>query len=343
YVKINSPISTLIRCENHLFLAIAEVIDLTYQGKHVSELAVAMLTDKTTLVSYQLLYLVPTTSDDGPELKHDWKWSYKRGASHHRIPGRLVHPINPDISTSTRGKPFYVFESAILRALGMSTLDELPEDGQLLPEMVASPGFPYLHAGQACFVCEQDGKEREVIDAAMCTYCQPSVPLDKSAPRVLEHIGAHVLFDSNVDNDLEPCGLCLRPSPICTWYLRRSKGTGYQVDWKKSTCTNRIRFNYNVAAASSNTSPCSNIPIQCQHCPDKSPAVWSYNMVVHIKNKHPHVQPSSYKGAHETDEFEKGLMKNIWTNRHKRKEERKTQGGRRLVISEVHSSRLTLA
>ncbi len=191
-LAMNSPISTLIRCENHLFLAVGEIIDMLYQGRHCQQLSPILLADPTTFVSYQLLFLVPTTSEDGSVASHDWKWTYLRGPSYHRVPGRLIHPVNPDISTSQPGKPFYVFDSATLRALGMSMLDDLlPEDGQSLPEITPSVHFPYRHLGKACFICEHDGKEREVIDAAvrMCTHCQPCVPLDKSTPRVLEHVG----------------------------------------------------------------------------------------------------------------------------------------------------------
>ncbi|PBK89462.1 hypothetical protein ARMGADRAFT_1113267 [Armillaria gallica] len=153
--------------------------------------------------------------------------------------------------------------------------------------------FPYCHLGKACFVCEHDGKECEVIDAAvrMCTHYQPCIHLDKSTPCVLKHVGAHIMFDNSIDNDLEPCSLCLCPAPVCSWYLHKGKGSngGYQVNWKKSTCANKLKFNYNVAAAASEMSPCSNVPIQCKYCPDGAPAVWKYNMIVHIQNHHRHV------------------------------------------------------
>src|SRR6266536_6169087 len=92
--------------------------------------------------------------------------------------------------------------------------------------MVLQSSLLKFFLGKACFLCEQDGKERELIDSAhqKCMHCTPAVPLRKSGQRVLEHMGGHILFDPSVDCSLEPCGLCLRPSPLCIFYLKKCKG-----------------------------------------------------------------------------------------------------------------------
>jgi len=103
-------------------------------------------------------------------------------------------------------------------ALGASILKTIaPTDGHLIPGAGQSNSFPYREAsgnytlqykidplksvflGKACFVCEHDGKERELIDTVdkKCTSCTPAVPLSKSGQRKLEHIGAHILFDNS--------------------------------------------------------------------------------------------------------------------------------------------------
>jgi len=90
-----------------------------------------------------MIFLVPTTIDDDPGLKHDWRWSGKRGGSH-RASGRLVEPINPAICTRDAVGPFYLFESSVLMAIGLTILERIcSDDGRLLPAVRQSDFFPY--------------------------------------------------------------------------------------------------------------------------------------------------------------------------------------------------------
>jgi hypothetical protein len=201
--------------------------------------------------------------------------------------------------------------------------------------------------GKACFLTEHDGKECELINATdkNCTNCTPSVQLPKSGQRVLEHMGAHILFDSSVDPTLKPCGLCLRPSPLCAFYLKKTKGGhgSNQINARRSTCANMTKFSYGIAAISTSSSPCSNIPIRCHHCPESAPAVWRYNIKAHIMKKHPYVPISEYRDSCQITQAERTQMKGIWNNRHRSKKTRKGKRSKRpLVISEAHSSRLIL-
>ncbi|SJL10364.1 uncharacterized protein ARMOST_13750 [Armillaria ostoyae] len=317
-LTVDSTVTTLIRCQDYLFLAIAEVLDITYQNQHRSQIPACVLRDATTIVNYQLLCIIPANGDDDPTSTFDWKWSYRRGSSH-QVPGRLVHPYKPVVCTPNTGKPFYTFESRNLRAIASSMLEDLsPDDSHRLPQVAASPDFPYREsAGLACFVCEQNGNERDILDAAVkkCTYCQPPVALPPSNMRLLEHMGAHILYDKNIDRSLEPCGSCLRPSPACSFYLKGSSGTvsDMRVDQKRSVCINKVSFRYKVAAASPSTSLCSNIPVMCPECPPKAPAVWKYNMPSHMERKHPHVPQNALSEEWAVSDLEMDLMKNIWS------------------------------
>ncbi|KAK0451744.1 hypothetical protein EV421DRAFT_1060672 [Armillaria borealis] len=354
-LTVDSTVTTLIRCQNHLFLAIAEVLDITYQNQHRSQIPACVLRDATTIVNYQLLCIIPANGDDDPTSTFDWKWSYRRGSSH-QVLGRLVHPYKPVVCTPNTGKPFYTFESRDLRVIASSMLEDLsPDDSHRLPQVAASPDFPYRQsAGLACFVCEQNGKERDILDAAVkkCTYCQPPVVLPTSNMRLLEHMGAHILYDKNIDRSLEPCGLCLRPSPVCSFYLKRSSGTvsDMRVDQKRSVCINKVSFRYKVAATSPSTSLCSNIPVICPECPPKAPAVWKYNMPSHMKRKHPHVPQNALREEWVVSDLEMDEMKNIWSGRHKNKKSKKNkknkknkkQGKQGLQVSEAHKSALAL-
>lgn len=142
-LRIDTPVATLVKCEDHLFVCIGEVNDIKFDSKHTEEIAVELLSEPTVHVSFQVIFLVPATVEDDPLLKNDWRWSLRRGATHH-VPGRLVEPLNPAISTKSYGKPSYLFESAVLMAVGATILERLVrEDGRLLPEITRSEDFPY--------------------------------------------------------------------------------------------------------------------------------------------------------------------------------------------------------
>jgi len=184
-----------------------------------------------------------------------------------------------------------------------------------------------------------------LIKGRQCPICVPAVELSKPQ-HVLEHAAAHVLFDSSIDATSQPCGLCLRPSPVCTFYVKKGKGSdaSLQINYNKSTCANMLTFSYAVAATSTNSSPCSNVPIQCPWCSQSSPTIWRYNMYCHIKNLHTYVSLDDHKDIWKIGNSEKDGLKNVWANRHKVKKTRRTkkQLTAPLVISEAHVSHQVL-
>ncbi|KAF8058599.1 hypothetical protein FPV67DRAFT_1565461 [Lyophyllum atratum] len=337
-LPMDSPIATLFRCENRLFLCVGEVVDIAVDSKHVDEVGVEYLSEPSTFVTYQVLDVVPASQEDDPDLKHDWSWSRRRGATH-RVVGRLVQPINPAVCTRIAGEPFYLFESAVLMALGATILEQI--------NMKRSERIPYREpGGKACFLVEDDLAERKLATDNICTACRPAVPLAKSAHRILEHMAGHIHFDErSIDRSAEPCGLCLRPAPLCTFYLKKSRGAGTsdQIDFAKSTCANKASFLYAIAAISTPSSPCSNVPIRCAVCPAAAPAVWRYNFPHHMRNKHPSISLSQYEPLYQISRSEKVQLKQSWDNQHKQKKSRKSKGKKaELVISQAHSSRLAL-
>ena len=140
--------------------------------------------------------------------------------------------------------------------------------------------------GKACFLCESnshpahvEGFDPKNLNSVICPLStSPSVSLDLDhGQRVLEHIGAHVLFDRSVTCTEEPCGLCLRPAAICQYYLKKGKGAhgSLKIDQEKTrTCPTKPKLSYGVASVSTQSSPCSNIPIICPLCSKLKPVVW---------------------------------------------------------------------
>jgi hypothetical protein len=179
-----------------------------------------------------------------------------------------------------------------------------------------------------------------------CTTCSPSVALPKHAPKILEHMAAHILFDANTNRSDEPCGLCLRPSPLCAFYLKRGKGAGAsdQADFTRSKCANNMHFSYSVASLSTPSSPCSNVPLHCPICPASEPCVWRYNLLYHMHAKHPTIPLTPHEPLWHITNTERQLIKEAWVNRHKQRKTRKSKKNipSMLIVSEAHSSRLAL-
>ncbi|KAJ7744401.1 hypothetical protein B0H16DRAFT_1322187 [Mycena metata] len=143
YILVSELIATLVRCEEKLFVCIGEVTNIRLDGKSLEQLDVDSLRERGTLIQFQILCLSPATTEDDPEGKHDWRSS---GVLRHVLntPGRLVLPVDPTLSTRVAGKPYYLFESGILRALGAQLLDEVTLAlNSHIPKTTLTPSFPY--------------------------------------------------------------------------------------------------------------------------------------------------------------------------------------------------------
>ena len=148
--------------------------------------------------------------------------------------------------------------------------------------------------------------------------CQPTVTFNtKYRQCILEHSGAHILFDHLIDCSLEPCGLCLRPTPLCKIYLRKTKGHSgnIAINTRASTCSNLIKFSITVAAQFSDASPCTNHPMCCPYCPGSSQAVWSYTFRKHLIWYHPTVSLEDSESIWAVSDLEREWMKQTWDDR----------------------------
>ncbi|KAH8976596.1 hypothetical protein EDB92DRAFT_1248155 [Lactarius akahatsu] len=104
------------------------------------------------------------------------------------------------------------------------------------------------------------------------------------------------------------------------------------------------RFNYATASTSSEASPCSNVPIICPRCPDESPAVWTYSLHAHFRERHRIQSPDNFPITICLSQSEKGGMRKVWNSRFKAQKQRKTKPKNMpsLAISEAHRARLYL-
>ncbi|KAJ7486985.1 hypothetical protein FB451DRAFT_1026796 [Mycena latifolia] len=348
-LRIDNPICALVRCEAQLFLAIGAVNGLCLGSETVDEINLDLLADSTAKVSFQIMCLVRTTVEDDPSERYDWRWSHDMDGACASVPGRLVQPLNPTLSVRNVGKPTYLFESSELLAYGAALLEQILPDDFRANNIPCSPrtvNFPYRFQGKACFLCEHDqsGREIDLEPQTNCLKCDPPVPLDiKHGQRVLEHCAAHILHDPSLNRLHELCGLCLRPAPMCTFYLRKSNGT-YQIDWERSTCLYKIAFQYSIAAKSTLPgSPCSNVPVNCKQCGPKKPAVWKYNLGAHFRNFHRLPNPETWQMDVTIAPGEVDALYQIWDKRQQYPKPRNMKKNlKALGISEQHSSRLAL-
>ena len=203
--------------------------------------------------------------------------------------------------------------------------------------------------GYACFVCETDKVLEDIggKKSLECPRCSPSVILDLSqGQRVLEHIGTHILYDPGVIRAKDIlCGLCPRPSPLCQFFLTKGKGTNgnLRVNSEVSRgCLEKINYSYRIAAESTTSSPCSNVPIQCPVCAKSEPAIWKYFMKAHFTEKHKNLHPfTKYEHLWQVSDFELSEMKMIWEKRSKVTVKRtKKSNVPLLLISDAHRARI---
>jgi hypothetical protein len=365
-VEISDPITSVVCVDSQVWLCVGEVNGLKLDGVSVDCISFEMLQETTVVISYQMLGLRPATSDNDPTQRHDWRTSTMREQSF-TVPGRLIQSINPTISMNDKDvkNVFYLLESTVLVALAASLFQTLEtSDLKSIPKMAPTLEFPYREAsdklqplqtsilhlnkyvsGKSCFLCEDSTKTVDIgrLNTSTCPVCSPEITLDLSqGQRILEHIGAHILFDPKVDRTSEPCFLCLRPAPLCQFFLTKGKGArgSPKIDQSRSSgCPMRLKFSYSVAAKSSASSPCSNVPVQCPLCPKSAVAVAKYNLKAHLLKAHPNVPVNNYESQWKLSSFEHAEMKNIWAKRQEVSVKRpKRSNIAPLVVSDAHRS-----
>jgi len=199
-----------------------------------------------------------------------------------------------------------------------------------------------------CFVLEDFSTDTATVrhGEPACTRCQTVIAFNpKHRQCIIEHSGAHILFDPSIDHTLEPCRLCLHPAPLCKIYLRKTKGWAgnIAINMRASSCSNLVKFSVTVATEFSNSSPCTNHPLHCPYCPDSSPAVWSYTFHKHLTRFHSTASLEDNETIWAVSGLEEERMKQIWDDRLKQplKACRKAQCPPS-VISETHRTHLVL-
>ncbi|KAI0027219.1 hypothetical protein K488DRAFT_18192, partial [Vararia minispora EC-137] len=140
-----------------------------------------------------------------------------------------------------------------------------------------------------------------------------------SGAQIITHLSVHQLYDPQTSRrnfPQEPCGLCSGGPNSCKIFLVKpshgSKGK-LQVDPHKSTCLRHFQtFHYTFAARSTESSPCTNVPLICQLCGPEKPAIWCYNYHHHLHTTHPLTSLPEFHAGFEIPNEERQAMGLIW-------------------------------
>lgn len=197
--------------------------------------------------------------------------------------------------------------------------------------------------GSACFLCSDD----ETVSAggsgiAECPRCVPAAEFDLSqGQQVLEHIGMHILYDPAVVQSLPLYGICLCPLPQCQFFLKKGKGANASLTINhilSKGCTMKVKYTYSIAAESSPSSPCSNVPAHCPLFPKSDPAIWKYFLKIHFQDKHKNAPLTAYEELWKLLNFELSEMKVIWAKRLKTplKCTKKSKGTPLVIAEDYH-------
>jgi len=72
-LRIGNPIVGLVRCEEHIFLAVSQVNRLHFaSNSDLDHIQLHHLVDSAAKVDFQILRLLPATADDDPTQEYDW-------------------------------------------------------------------------------------------------------------------------------------------------------------------------------------------------------------------------------------------------------------------------------
>ncbi|KDR66334.1 hypothetical protein GALMADRAFT_80973, partial [Galerina marginata CBS 339.88] len=142
---ISDPVASLLRSDGRVWLCIGEVNGMKVDGKPVDRVDCDLLMESTVSISYQILGLRPSDSQDDPSLKFDWR-TYPIKEHTFTAPGRLIQAINPETSTpkSIKDPIFYLLDSRFLVALAASLFEsQRASDIKSIPKIKLGTEYPY--------------------------------------------------------------------------------------------------------------------------------------------------------------------------------------------------------
>lgn len=220
-VVVEDPIITLLRCDDHIFVAVVAISQIFYNGTSVSRIPSSHARQPNVRFRARIMKLV-TTDDSYQPLGPDWQWDggYETGHDLNDLDGTLVELVDPETEagayTGSDGLDTFCFRSDELRAIGAllfsRTIDlrhriRIVSRSDTFPYRLSNGVFslfdglfldlmkPFISTGAACFLCESDGAEYVSKKHGICYRCEDKYTEGLAGPRILDHQGSHILFD----------------------------------------------------------------------------------------------------------------------------------------------------
>jgi hypothetical protein len=142
-LSILQPIMTLVFCEQKLFLCITEVNGMFHDSLPMDDIPITLLSEKIAQVLYQVLHLVPASTTDNPNGINDWRSSSLFSLSA-KVPGVLIQPINPTITSHIPCNSFFLFKTSTLMVIASNLHNRIIcGHFKAIPHVKSSEVFPY--------------------------------------------------------------------------------------------------------------------------------------------------------------------------------------------------------
>ncbi|KAF8214790.1 hypothetical protein K438DRAFT_1955833 [Mycena galopus ATCC 62051] len=147
-LRVGNPVALVVSCEDQLFLAVAQVNNISLASSSIPSILFDMLVDSSAKVSVQILKITRATIADDATEKHDWRWTLNFEATCMNVAGNLIHPMNPEVSVLQAGKLTYLFDSPTLITAAATIHDQMrPADFLQVPKAKRTDNFPYRNQG----------------------------------------------------------------------------------------------------------------------------------------------------------------------------------------------------
>ena len=146
---MEDPVTVLVVCDGHLFLAIGQVNAIKINGQYCQSVQADLLSKETVTLGLQILQLKSSNLTLANGKQADWVWEHGVEASL----SILVHRISPDIGRmvleDSQPLSVYAFHSDDLQELAASMYCELCTDElKSLPKVKMTDHYPYHFQGE---------------------------------------------------------------------------------------------------------------------------------------------------------------------------------------------------
>lgn len=145
---VEDPVITLLRCDDHMFVAVISISQITYNGTSVSRVPASYACQPLVRFCARVMKLV-STDDSHQPVGPDWQWNgrFESGSDILDLDGSLVQLIDPEIEAGmyvgSDGADTFCSRSDELRGVGALLLARTKDLQHRLRSVALTDTFPY--------------------------------------------------------------------------------------------------------------------------------------------------------------------------------------------------------